>query len=117
MIQPLPKNRLKKFYQSLPTKRIAAGALFFNHKNEVLVIKPSYKNHWSIPGGVVEREESPRQACQRECREEIGLKPTKLTLLCIDYKNSSNPKPESIQMVYYAGRLSQNTISKIKIDN
>lgn len=117
MIKPLHGAKLKKLYASFPTKRIAAGALFFNNANKLLVIKPSYRPHWSIPGGVVEAEESPLQSCQRECLEEIGLRAKKLQLLCIDYKDTIGVKPESLQMVFYGGRLAKNDIAKIKIDS
>lgn len=117
MIKPLHGQKLQKLYQSFPRKRIAAGALFFNSANKLLIIKPSYYSHWSIPGGVVEAEESPYQTCQRECLEEIGLKAKKLQLLCLDYKDTVGVKPESLQMIFYGGRLTKNDLSKIKVDN
>ena len=54
------------YYESLPKKRMGAGCLFFNERNEVLLVKPTYKPGWEIPGGVVEDNESPKQCCQRE---------------------------------------------------
>jgi hypothetical protein len=38
---------------------MAAGALFFNHRDEILILKPTYRDDWLIPGGVVELDESP----------------------------------------------------------
>jgi 8-oxo-dGTP diphosphatase len=35
-------------------------------------------NHWSLVGGEAEGEETPVQAAERECIEEIGLKPENL---------------------------------------
>ena len=34
---------------------------------------PTYKDTWDIPGGYVERGESPAAACRREILEELGL--------------------------------------------
>lgn len=47
-------DKLTEFYNSLLKKQIAAGVLFFDNKGELLIVKPSYKNHWSVPGGVIE---------------------------------------------------------------
>ena len=42
------------YYKHLPKKRMGVGALFLSGKNDLLIVKPNYKDHWSIPGGVVE---------------------------------------------------------------
>jgi 8-oxo-dGTP diphosphatase len=52
---------------------LAAGALFVDDAGRVLVVEPVYKPEWEIPGGMVEPGESPRAACVRELREELGL--------------------------------------------
>lgn len=59
-------------YQALARKRSASGALFVED-GKLLIVKPTYKEHWGIPGGVVDALESPRAACLRECKEELGL--------------------------------------------
>ena len=57
----------------MATPRVAAGALFSDESGRVLLVKPTYKKTWDIPGGYVEPGESPRAACIREIREELGL--------------------------------------------
>ena len=54
-----------------------------------IILKPTYKNHWLLPGGVVEANESPRQACIREVKEETDIDCQLTRLLCIDYKERS----------------------------
>ena len=39
----------------------------------VLLVKPSYRSVWTLPGGVSERGESPIDCMRRELREETGL--------------------------------------------
>jgi 8-oxo-dGTP pyrophosphatase MutT (NUDIX family) len=63
---------------------MAAGALFL-HEGKILIVKPSYLDYWLPPGGGVEAGESPRDACIREIREEIGLDIIPGRLLCVDY--------------------------------
>lgn len=34
---------------------------------------PPFEGRWVLPGGLVERDETAREACVRETREEVGL--------------------------------------------
>lgn len=52
--------------------RVAAGVLYRDDQGRVLVVHPTYKEHWDIPGGYVEPGESPLAAARREVREELG---------------------------------------------
>src|SRR6266705_4914118 len=59
---------------ALPTIPVSAGALIFDRSGRLLILKPTYKSGWTIPGGVMEEDgETPWQACRREGREECGL--------------------------------------------
>lgn len=43
---------------------------------EVLLLErnhPPFKGSWVLPGGLVERNETAREACVRETKEEVGL--------------------------------------------
>ncbi len=60
-------------YEALPKKRMAAGALFLNEEEKILIVKPTYRPDWLLPGGSVEKEESPREACIQEIQEELCL--------------------------------------------
>lgn len=106
----------KEYYDTLPKKHMAAGALFFNEEGHLLLIKPSYKDHWSIPGGVVDAEESPLAACRREILEEISLDAPNLSFLCVDYKAPEEPGRDSLQFIFHGGRLTPEKISGILLD-
>jgi 8-oxo-dGTP pyrophosphatase MutT (NUDIX family) len=49
--------------------------VFFDDERRVLLVDPTYKDHWNLPGGGVDTGETPFQACVREVREELGLTP------------------------------------------
>lgn len=103
------------YYSSLPKKRMAAGVLILNDQQEVLIVKQSYKNYWSIPGGVVEENESPYAAALREVEEEVGLTLERLKFLCVDYMPSHTTKGECLQFIFSAGKIDDNTLKKIKL--
>lgn len=84
--------------------RMAAGALFFDDADRVLLVEPSYKDYRDIPGGYVEHGESPRQACVREIHEELGIKPRIGSLLVVDW--APNPgEGDKVLYLFDGGRL------------
>lgn len=106
-----------KWQESLPKKRMGAGALIFNEQDEILLVKPTYyKDIWTFPGGVVEADESPKQACIREIKEEIGLNINRLEFVCVAHYPATNEKTENLQFVFSAGQLNAKQIKNIKID-
>jgi ADP-ribose pyrophosphatase YjhB (NUDIX family) len=63
----------------------AAGALFFDAAGRLLLVEPTYKPQWEIPGGVIEHGETPSEACRREVGEELGLLREPGRLLVVDW--------------------------------
>jgi 8-oxo-dGTP diphosphatase len=55
---------------------MGAGVLFTNAAGDPLLVEPTYKDTWEIPGGLVEAGEDPRTCAMREVREELGWDPT-----------------------------------------
>lgn len=109
----------EEYLKNLPKKRMASGVVIFNNSKEILLVKPTYKNHWSVPGGVIDENESPRDAALREAKEEINLNLKKIHLLCIDYMSQRESgyitKDENIQFIFYGGKLSAKEIKQIRI--
>jgi 8-oxo-dGTP diphosphatase len=103
-------------YDRLPMKRMAAGALFFNERGELLLVKPVYRpDGYGIPGGIVEADESPKAACGREVREELGLDVRLGPLLAVDYRPRDGAVTESLQFVFAGGVLSPAQIASIRL--
>ncbi|MDX9956645.1 MAG: NUDIX hydrolase [Anaerolineae bacterium] len=106
----------KSFYHALPAKRMGAGCLFFNAAGQVLLVKPTYKSQWGIPGGIVENNESPRQGCQREISEELGLNCAVGALLVVDYNSETPTKTESLMFIFDGGTLPASAIEAIRLN-
>lgn len=58
--------------KTLPGKMCSA-CLIIKSKDKVLMVKASYKDHWTFPSGIVDENESPSNAAVRETSEEVGL--------------------------------------------
>lgn len=108
------ENEYKKYIESLPKKRMGAGIIIRNKEKKILMLKPSYKETLEIPGGVVEKNESPYQACKREVKEELGINIEVEKLLCVDYNSAKEILTESLMFIFYGGEIEED---KIKIDN
>lgn len=106
----------ESYYKNLSRKRVGVGALFFNSRGELLIVRPTYKDHWLLVGGVVDENESVRAACIREVKEEIGIDIDSPRFLCVDYTNTSAGKGDSLQFVFYGGQLSEEQIKSMKVD-
>lgn len=103
------------YYKSLPRKRAGAGVLFFNERKELLIAKPTYKDYWTIPGGTVDANESPRQCAMREVKEELGLEQADVKFLAIDYVANNKEKGEAFHFIFYGGVLSVEDIARIRL--
>lgn len=77
------------WHASLPGAIVTAGALIGDGSGRVLVVKPNYRDHWSVPGGICEFAEPPHAGCAREVAEELGLALTVGRLLSVDWQPSS----------------------------
>jgi 8-oxo-dGTP diphosphatase len=88
----------------------AAGALFFDDEGRVLLVHPTYKDTWDIPGGYVERGESPAAACRRELKEELGLDRTPWRLLAVDWAPSGS-EGDKLLFLFDCGELGQDRIT------
>jgi ADP-ribose pyrophosphatase YjhB (NUDIX family) len=101
------------FLASLPKKRMGVGVIFKNQEEQILIVNPTYKDHWIFVGGTVDSGESPRAACIREVKEETGITLEKVRLICVEYRNI--PEGESLQFVFDGGVLTQQKIASIKL--
>lgn len=74
------------WHAGLPGVVAAAGALIRDGAGNVLIVKPSYRDHWTLPGGICEFGEPPQAGCAREVAEEIGLNLPVGRLLSVDWQ-------------------------------
>ena len=94
------------WYGTLSTMFGAAAALFTNPAGRILLVKPNYRDHWSLPGGLLEQGEPPQAGCRREVAEELGLQITPGPLLTIDWVPPDEVRPRPIvHFIFDGGEL------------
>jgi 8-oxo-dGTP diphosphatase len=88
----------------LPRIPASAGALLGDGDGRVLILKPTYKPGWTIPGGQIEADgETPWEGCRREVLEETGLTVSAGRLVCVDFLRPRPGKPGGLRFVFDCG--------------
>jgi 8-oxo-dGTP pyrophosphatase MutT (NUDIX family) len=98
---------VEQYVAGLARKRMAAGVLFRDGAGRVLLVEPSYKPNWEIPGGAVEADESPWATATRELAEELGWDLPLGRLLVVDYVRPQDSRPEGVVFVFDGGVLDE----------
>jgi len=93
------------------SKDIVVAALITDEQGQVLIVKPSHKEGWIFPGGLVEDGEAPSEAFIREVEAELGISLNKSPrLLSVDYHKHTN---EYVMFIFDGGEFTKDTIEKI----
>jgi 8-oxo-dGTP diphosphatase len=100
----------------LPAIPVSAGALIFDRTGRLLILKPTYKSGWTIPGGVMEADgESPWEACRREVREECGIDVRRGRLACMDFRRPRPNRAGGIRFLFDCGRVGGEALAGIVV--
>lgn len=92
----------------------SAGALIHSPDGRVLILKPTYKKGWTIPGGQIDAGgESPWEACRRETREECGLVVEHGRLVCVDFLSPKPSRPGGVRFLFDCGTFSDANLAGI----
>lgn len=90
----------------LPRIPASAGALLRDGDDRILVLKPTYKGGWTVPGGQVEEGgETPWEACRREVAEETGLIVDSGRLVCVDFLRARPDHPGGVRFLFDCGEV------------
>ena len=67
---PLRRSAVRRL---APSFTVGAMCVIERADGRVLLVRHLYRQRWGIPGGLLQRRESPSDAARREVREEVGL--------------------------------------------
>ena len=105
-----------QFACEVPRIPASAGALIFDEHGRLLVLNPSYKRHWTIPGGQIEPDgESPWETCKRETREECGLEVERGRLVCVDFLRPRPERPGGLRFLFDCGTFSDARLAAVTL--
>jgi 8-oxo-dGTP diphosphatase len=103
--------------REVPRIPASAGAVIRDGNGRLLILKPSYKKGWTIPGGQIEADgESPWEGCRRETREECGLEVTHGRLVCVDFLRPKPSRPGGIRFLFDCGMFTEPQLGEIRLD-
>jgi 8-oxo-dGTP pyrophosphatase MutT (NUDIX family) len=93
-------------YDVLPRIPASAGALIRDDSGRLLILKPTYKSGWTVPGGQIEADgETPWEGCRREVSEETGLTVTSGRLICVDFLRPKGERPGGLRFLFDCGSV------------
>jgi 8-oxo-dGTP diphosphatase len=100
----------------VPRIPASAGALIWDAHDRLLILKPTYKKGWTIPGGQIDPGgESPWDACRRETLEECGLTVERGRLVCVDFLSPRPGKPGGARFLFDCGTVGESEIAGIRL--
>jgi 8-oxo-dGTP pyrophosphatase MutT (NUDIX family) len=104
------------YLRGLARQPAAAAVLITDETDRALLVKPTYKPQWEIPGGVIEEGETPWEAAVRELKEELGL-PCVATprLLCMDWMRTEAYEPGGPRMIFDGGTITPQELAAIQL--
>lgn len=101
---------------------IGTAGVFTDELGGVLLVKPTYRPQWLLPGGVVEAGESPEDAFRREVREELGIAREPERLLAVHWLAPDHPDvtpgmpfPGEVRYVFDGGTLTEQDITALRL--
>lgn len=101
---------------TLPEIPVSAGAIILDEHGRLLILKPTYKSGWTIPGGIMEADgETPWEACQREVREETGVDVERGRLVCVDSRPAKKSRKLGLRFLFHCGTASNKQIRGIRL--
>lgn len=117
---PTVAKRAKRVKDEIPhvPPRIpaSAGALVFDRRRRLLLLKPTYKSGWTLPGGEMEDSgETPWEACRREIFEECGLEVHSARLACVDFRRPKHGRAGGIRFLFDCGIVGDDELGRIVV--
>lgn len=96
-------------------KLVSGAALLRDAQGRILLVNPTYKPGWEIPGGIAEKGEPPSVACHREVLEELGLDREVGRLLSVEWRPPRAPLGDGLHFIFDGGSVTPADIAAIHL--
>jgi 8-oxo-dGTP diphosphatase len=115
-VDPSTDRRWPESAPDPPRIPASAGALIHDPEGRLLILKPTYKKRWTIPGGQIDPTgESPWDACRRETEEECGLVVEHGRLVCVDFLTPRPSRPGGVRFLFDCGTFSHAGLAGVRL--
>ncbi|MCP2323585.1 8-oxo-dGTP pyrophosphatase MutT (NUDIX family) [Hamadaea flava] len=106
----------EQYLATLPGKPMAAAVLFTDDHDRQLLVEITDKSPhaWELPGGAVEKGESPYDAAVREVAEKLGLTVVPGRILVIDWV-PPDTRTDRLMIVFDGGPLTSTQTAAITL--
>ena len=102
MLTDVKVSQLQEFFvpeTDYPTPKVDVRGLIINEKNQVLLVKETVDDKWTLPGGWADIGLTPKENVLKELEEETGFKAEVVRLLAVLDKRNY-PHPPQTHYVY-----------------
>ncbi|MBB4965174.1 NUDIX domain-containing protein [Saccharothrix violaceirubra] len=96
-------------------KRVSAKVVICGKDGRVLLVNPTYKQYWDLPGGMAEANESPTTAAIREVSEELGITVQINGLLLVDWVDAHGPWDDLLVFIFDGGAVGEEDMRRISV--
>ncbi len=95
-------------------KRVASDVLLRDANGSFLLVNPTYKPGWDLPGGMAEANEPPDAAAARELKEELGLNVELCGLLVVDWVEPHGPWDDQLSFIFDGGIIDSSRAASLR---
>lgn len=92
----------KKWVNAQPKRFSSAVMLLETANGEVVAVKSQYKPYWTLPGGIIDPGETPREGAIRETVEEVGIAVDPSTVEFVAVIDRRSEVAETYQFIFKA---------------
>lgn len=96
-------------------KRVSVDALIRDEQGRILLVNPTYKPDWDMPGGMAEANEPLTAALERELTEELSIAPTIGALLCVEWVPPHGPWDDLLAFIFDTGVLDAAGLARVEL--
>jgi 8-oxo-dGTP diphosphatase len=100
--------------KSLPKRMSSSVMMLETEDGKILTVKSGYKPYWTLPGGIVDPNETPKESAIRETLEEVGIRIDPSTVTFVAVVNRRSEFAETYQFIFKAS-LSNSAIKTISL--
>jgi 8-oxo-dGTP diphosphatase len=92
------------WYAAVPKLALSASAVLRDPQGRIALVRNTYRDGWSLPGGVVDDNEPPADAAVREVREEVGQETVgPVTLLAVQWAARGSGPQQFLNFTFDVG--------------